>query len=33
MNAEIVIVKEKNEISDSEEDDEDYDEYGMFKGN
>ncbi|CAK60734.1 unnamed protein product (macronuclear) [Paramecium tetraurelia] len=33
MNAEIVIVKDKNELSDSEEDDEYYDEYGMFKGN
>ncbi|CAD8179165.1 unnamed protein product [Paramecium pentaurelia] len=33
MNAEIVIVKDENEISDSEDDDEYYDEYGMFKGN
>lgn len=33
MNAEIVFVKDKNEISDSEEDDDYYDEYGMFKGN
>lgn len=33
MNAEIVIVKDENDISDSEEDDDYYDEYGMFKGN
>lgn len=33
MNAEIVIVKDENDLSDSEDDDEYYDEYGMFKGN
>ncbi|CAD8195841.1 unnamed protein product [Paramecium octaurelia] len=33
MNAEIVIVKDENGISDSEDDDEYYDEFGMFKGN